>query len=73
MENINVKTYCTMTETQKYCNLKNKANRLKPPRLEELYKLLFNEDVDETQTHNSLYDVEICAKCYFKYLEITKS
>ena len=70
MDELKVQTYCTMAQTKKFCNLKNTRNRLKDPRLEELYNILFNTTVDHSRTHNSCYDVEICAKCYFKYLSM---
>jgi DNA polymerase III epsilon subunit-like protein len=70
MDEINVETYCTMKETKKFCNVKDKINRIKNPRISELYKKLFNEDIDYTKAHNSCYDVELCAKCYFQYLTI---
>ena len=61
-------TICTMSTTKRFCNLQNKAGRLKNPKLDELHHILFNTDVDFTRTHNSCYDVEICAKCYFEIL-----
>jgi hypothetical protein len=67
--------YCSMNESKKYCNKKNKINGLKPPTLQELYYVLFKENCDSSKLHNSLFDVEICAKCYFELmrLNITKN
>ena len=66
-ETMNVQTYCTMKETKSHCNLKDSKNRAKNPSLEELHNKLFGDDMDLNLAHNSSYDVEICAKCYFKY------
>ena len=38
----------------------------KKTRLDELYNKPFDEQVGNTLIHNSCYDVEVCAKCYFK-------
>ena len=62
---IDMNTFCTMAQTKEYCNCKDILNRLKQPRLDELYHKLFDEQVDNTLTHNSCYDVEVCAKCYY--------
>ena len=66
MNEINVNTYCTMEQTKRFCNSKDKRNRVKNPRLDELHQKLFNSPIDSTMAHNSCYDVEICAKCYFQ-------
>ena len=57
-----------MSTTTKLCNLKDKAGRLKNPKLDELHHILFGTDVDFSKTHNSGYDVEIYAECYFEIL-----
>ena len=67
MDEINVNTYCTMEQTKQFCNSKDKRNRLRYPRLDELHQKLFTSPLDNTMAHNSCYDVEMCAKCYFKY------
>ena len=67
MKEINVNTYCTMEQTKKFCNSKDKINRIKFPTLNELHQTLFDCPIDETKAHNSCYDVEMCAKCYFKF------
>ena len=67
----NVNSYCTMAQTINYCGLKDVRGRVKNPRLSELYEKLFNEPIDTSKAHNSSYDVELCAKCYFKYLQLT--
>ena len=56
-----------MAQTKIYCNCKDILNRLKQPRLDELYHKLFDEQVDGTLTHTSCYDVEVCAEYYFKF------
>ena len=60
-----------MAQTNTYCNCKDVLNRLKQPRLDELYHKLFDKQVDTTLTHNSCCDVEVCAKYHFEYIIIT--
>ena len=68
MKEINVNTYCTMEQTKKFCNCKDKRNRTKYPTLDEFHQKLFDVPLDNTKKHNSFYDVEMCAKSYFKYI-----
>jgi DNA polymerase-3 subunit epsilon len=70
MTEINVNTYCTMAETKQFCNSKDKINRIKFPTLNELHQKLFDCPIDKTKAHNSCYDVEMCANCYFKFKNI---
>ena len=70
IDKLNVNSYCTMVKTKTYCDAKDVRGRLKNPRIDELHCKLFGEPNDATQAHNSCYDVEICAKCYFKYLSM---
>eukprot|EP00973_Karenia_brevis_P063888 8881345-Karenia_brevis.AAC.1 len=65
-EKMNVQTYCTMKETKTYCNMKDSLNRPKNPSLEDLHVKLFGSNLDANRAHNSCYDFEVCAKCYFK-------
>ena len=67
---LNVNSYCTMVKTKTYCNAKDVRGRLKNPRIDELHCKLFGEPNDAKQAHNSCYDVEICAKCYFQYISM---
>ena len=60
---------CTMKESKKYVNSKNKIGRLKNPKLSELYKKLFNEKLNENNLHNAIYDVEITFKCFEKMIK----
>lgn len=55
---------CTMLSTTKFCDLKNKNNGLKWPKLIELYLKLFGEDFDNQ--HNALNDVRATARCFFE-------
>ena len=68
---IDINTFCTMAQTNTCCNCKDVLNRVKLPRLDELYHKLFDEQVDGTLTHNICFDVEVCAKCYSTYINIT--
>ena len=70
MNEINVNTYCTMEQTKKFCNSKDKINRIKFPTLTELHQKLFDIPLDDTKAHHSCYDVEMCAKCYFQFKNI---
>ena len=64
------KVCCTMNKSENYCALpKNgSASRYsgyKWPRLEELYKKLFNNNLDDSLTlHNSLDDCRVLKMCY---------
>lgn len=60
-ENISEKPIsCTMMEGMKYCGL----NRF--VRLSVLYELLFKEDANQFELHNSLVDTMVCLRCYLK-------
>ena len=61
---------CTMAQTKTYCNCTNVKNCLKAPSLKELYHKLVDEYLDDTLAHNSYYDVELCANCYFKSITL---
>ena len=68
---IDMNICCTMAQTKTYCNCKVVLNRWKHKRrLDELYHKLFDEQVENTLTHNSCYDVEICAKYLFSKINI---
>ena len=51
---------CTMMEGMRYCGL----NRF--VRLSVLYELLFKEDANQFELHNSLVDTMVCLRCYLK-------
>jgi DNA polymerase III epsilon subunit-like protein len=58
---------CTNDKICSIVGAKNKNNRIKKPRLEELYKFLFpDENIITDSTHTADYDVEITEKCYNK-------
>ena len=58
---LSCKKVCTMLEGQEYMKVG------KWPRLEELYKFLFKEDIN--QEHRAKSDVDYCTKCYIKMLK----
>jgi len=64
----NKEIICTMLATTEMCKLKYKSGRggYKFPRLEELYKNLF--DCQMEKAHDSKYDVINLAKCFFHLL-----
>ena len=61
--------YCTMKHGTNLCkiekyNQKNNTTYFKYPKLEELYRHLFNED--PTGMHNAFVDILLTIKCYLK-------
>ena len=60
-ENVSTKPIsCTMMEGMRYCGL----NRF--VRLSVLYEMLFKEDANQFELHNSLVDTMVCLRCYLK-------
>lgn len=62
---------CTMTDGAMICNISrlnkwNKQLETKPPKLIELYQKLF--DSTPENLHNSLIDVFVCFRCFYKML-----
>ena len=62
----NLKQICTMLASTKFCGIKNhpNTNRLKWPKLEELYEKLFSEKFENA--HDAKFDVEATIKCFFE-------
>jgi DNA polymerase III epsilon subunit-like protein len=60
--------YCTMKHSIQLCNIPIRPNSLylKYPKLIELYNKLFGELDPSIQLHNSLNDVYVCLKCFYK-------
>jgi DNA polymerase III epsilon subunit-like protein len=65
---LNVHQYDTMIRTIKICQIyieTTKGNKkLKPPKLLELYQILFHET--PINMHNSMVDTLVCMRCYLK-------
>ena len=61
--------FCTMSDKRivNFCGLKNKANRPKWPKLEELYEILFGEVFENA--HDALADVRATVACYYELIE----
>jgi hypothetical protein len=59
-----------MNNSKSLLNLKTKTNKLKNPKLDELYTYLFNKTPDHL--HNSLYDTRYTAECYFELEKLKK-
>ena len=57
------KSVCTMQKSTKFCNLPGKYGT-KWPKLEELYKILFKEDMENC--HDAMTDVKATKECYFE-------
>ena len=65
------KFYCTMQTTITFCNIKyNYKNSTKQfvkfPKLIELHDKLFGKDSINVKLHNSLNDVFVCFRCFYK-------
>lgn len=57
--------YDTMQKSTEFCKLPGGfGGKYKWPKLKELYKVLFNEEL--AQTHTALDDIRQTAKCYFE-------
>jgi DNA polymerase III alpha subunit (gram-positive type) len=60
-ENVSTKPIsCTMMQGMEFCGL----NRF--VKLSVLYELLFKEDANQFELHNSLVDTMVCLRCYLK-------
>jgi len=64
--------YCTMQETIDFCNIiatykKSSKMYIKFPKLIELHDKLFVKETLAIQLHNSLNDVLVCFRCFYKY------
>jgi DNA polymerase III epsilon subunit-like protein len=63
-----IKSFCTMEESTNLLKIKKKHHSsrsyFKFPKLIELYQFLFPTETFEQ--HNAKYDVQACARCYFK-------
>jgi len=70
-DEIDNKNYCTMMNGRGLCNIKalskNGKEYIKWPKLIELYRKLFNNEVENL--HNSLVDALVCLRCYLKMRE----
>ena len=60
-------TCCTMTSATDYCAIPG-ARGYKWPKLDELYRKLFNADYPHA--HDAAADVLACARCYFRLVEL---
>lgn len=57
------KTYCTMKTSTALCNISGKYGP-KWPKLEELYRFLFNRTFSEA--HRAMHDVKATTECYIE-------
>jgi DNA polymerase-3 subunit epsilon len=60
----NLPSFCTMMESTEYCKLPYPSGRKgnKWPKLEELYKILFDEELKNA--HDALVDVQATIRCH---------
>ena len=64
----NKDTFCTMEHSTELLKLpKARGKGYKWPKLEELYRFLFNEDFDGA--HDAMADTRATARCYYKLTE----
>ena len=66
---IDLPHFCTMKDKAivNFCGLRNKANRPKWPKLEELYEILFNENFPNA--HNALADARATHRCFYELIK----
>ena len=57
------KSYCTMQSSIDFCKIPGKYG-FKYPKLQELYRKLFDEDFEDA--HNAMSDVEATEKCFWE-------
>jgi len=60
-------SFCTMKETTNLCQLPGKFGKFKWPKLTELYKFLFDEELEGA--HDALTDVRATRRCYYRLKE----
>ena len=60
-------SYCTMLEGTDLCKLPGKYGNYKWPKLEELYRFLFNEGFEGA--HDALADVRATRRCYYEMVK----
>jgi DNA polymerase III alpha subunit (gram-positive type) len=63
----NLKKIDTMKLSKTFVDARDKNNRLKYPRLEELYFKLFNKPIDNNNAHCADYDIQITFECYKEF------
>lgn len=59
--------FCTMKESTNLCQLPGRFGKFKWPKLTELYKFLFEEEMENA--HDALADVRATRKCYYRLKE----
>lgn len=73
-----VKEICTMTVSTAICRRSFPSemehpypydNRTKWPRLDELFRVLFPDEIPPPNLHNSLIDVQVTARCFFTMID----
>jgi DNA polymerase III alpha subunit (gram-positive type) len=63
--------FCTMMKSVKLCDIRPTPETKYPkyPKLSELWRKLFAEDLLPTTMHNSMTDVLVCLRCYLQLSE----
>ena len=60
--------FCTMKSSTNLCRLPGRYGNFKWPKLTELYKFLFNEEMEGA--HDAMVDVRATRKCYYRLKEV---
>jgi DNA polymerase III epsilon subunit-like protein len=60
--------FCTMKSTTDLCRLPGRYGNFKWPKLTELYKFLFNEEMEGA--HDAMVDVRATRRCYYRLKEV---
>jgi len=68
----NIPFFCTSISTTNLIKLKYNKKKYKQPKLEELYKWLFNEKLPDGNRHTALYDAQVLTKCFIQLLKTNK-
>jgi DNA polymerase-3 subunit epsilon len=63
----NKKTICTMKASTRFCAIPKSSGSFKYPKLHELYRKLFDQDMGAA--HTALQDIQNTAKCYFELVK----
>lgn len=60
--------FCTMKSSTDLCKFPGRYGKYKWPKLTELYKFLFDEEM--RGAHDAMADVRAMRRCYYKLLEV---
>jgi DNA polymerase III epsilon subunit-like protein len=67
---LNLNKIDTMKMSKQYVDARNKNNKPKFPKLEELYFKLFNCEMNSNNAHSADYDIHVTFMCFQKLTEL---